>query len=1270
MNISPRQKKWLKGVSIFFGILLLIVVVLYYTIAFRLKDAIRAIVDKESNGLYAFDASKIDVSLSGKSILLRNASLVCKDTANTTPHYDVKIPDIFFSLQSIKNLVFAGKLSVDSVSISLPQIKIHEHSDQKMKQAAFHASAIFDALQKLKSQLEIRSFSIHKASFDFGSRHNRVPFKSDRISLFVKNFSKNNDPQKSFLSSDDIDLSILNQHWKLPDGLHEVTFTNLHFSGKNQFFEIDTCTLTGINKQGSTYFVSAQKLFFNSSQLTNFYSREELILDTLLLQKPDIYIETVEAGKHKEDSVETIAGSFRQMFNLVNFKYIDIVDGNIEVVKKNTRQQVFTSEGTNLEIYNFLLNKDSADINIDLISLKQKNLNLVTKDSLYELNIEEFAIEKNAVYLRNASYRPTEKNHNTKIFTFRSPLLKLNNVNFEDLLSKRLNATDAELYEPQIFFKVEKKRRNNAGGGSKKQSQDKFYNTLNALSELVFVKNFRIINGNLKYQSTGASEASMQMQNINALVLPEQLFSSDSLVDVKGALPAVAIGSTSFTAPKASFKVFGFTFQGDVRHNYATKFELNLANGTSLRGKDLSWVRFDWDRYQNYKQIQVNTMHVKELAVQTVYRSKGIKEPVAKDLPVIHLDRIDIDKISFDQSGASSVAMHGEKVCADNINSLKNAFTWNNAEGLFHNIEINQPEFYAKVTSVDLNTQSRSGISKAAIQIKKPGSLIQLAIPHIAVDFQLHSSDFTSIDLPSLYIQSPDIEIKQTKTAHVTSPAVVAVKEKQTEISIGNLLIQKGTVNYSNERSSDSFSIRTGIDIAGENVLHGNSGTAMLSWKSLGVQLSALQVKKKDTEISLADMDAELKSGKIHVQDQLLNLNTLLALTWNGAQVNLTKADSTGMRINKLSGHIQNHAFSFYQKEKFDWKKYISLLSLNGVYLYYKTQTSSIAANEIVYNGPAKSVTVNTFKFTPDADAETWFKQKGWQAGYTFLETGKININGFSLKDDSIFKASKLMIEGAKLTTMKDKRYPFKHGVERPMLARMINDLKFPVDIDSVLINNGTVYVREITQETHREAFIPLEAINAVATHVRNRNNSNDSLMLFASLKLYNTTAHYFHYSEAYGDSLSSFALQVRLSPVILPELSPITMPYANVNVVEGKADTLYADWIGNKYAAAGKMHFIYDGLKIKLMSRKDSSRSTFFGRIVSFLANDIAIHKKNDEPVVIFFVRDREKSVFNYWVKTKLNGLLASAAILQRKKHLKEYRKSKEKYYLPEMGE
>lgn len=1261
MNLSVRQIKWLKVSGVFFSVLLLIVVVLYYTITVRLKDTIRIIVDKESDGLYTFDAAKVDVSLASKSILFKNASFTCRDTTNTTPHYDVKIADVFFSLQSLKDLVFSRKISIDSVSVSIPQLSIHEHSNQKAKHVAFHASTIFDILQKLKSQLEIRSFSIHKASFYYGNIHNSLPFKSNQISLTVKNFSKDNDPQKSFLSSDDIDLSILNQHWKLPDGLHEIRFSNLHFSGKSQFFEVDSCSFIGINKDGNTFSVGAQKLFFNSRQLTDFYNKEELILDTLLLYEPDIYIETVQKNTHT-DSRESISSSLKKLLNVINFKYIDIIEGRVQVVQKNTQQNIFATEGTNLKIYNLLLNKDSANINIDLISLKQKNLNFVTKDSLFELNIEEFAIEKNSVYLRNASYKPTIKNHGIKIFTFNSPLLKLIKVNFEDLLEKKLNAVEAELYEPQISFEVEKEKKKIINST---QKQERFYGTLNGLSELLLVENFRIINGNLRYESTGISPMQVQMQHVNALVLPNRLFSSDSLIDVKRSLPAVAIGNVRLISPKVNLNVSGFTFQGDVRHNYATKFELNLANGTSVKGKGLSWIIFDWDRYHNYKQIDVNTMRIKEVSI--IAKAKEKNEHVAKDLPVIHLDRIDIEKINFNSSGANEIKMNGQQVCIDNINSLRHGFTWTNAEGLFNHIEIKQPSLNVKVASVALNTQSHTNIHKADIQITKPDSKVHINVPYISTDIQLHSSNFSSIDIPMLTIQNPSVRIQKNAERKLNTISEVNTTPSA-QLSIGKLNIQDGRLQYSSIGSTDSLDIKTGINIQGENIVRDSNNANILSWNKVAMQVNALAFKKNIANVSLADMETILNSGKLYIKKGKVDFTTLISIKWRDGQLNVINKDSTGLSANKLSGQLKNHSFSFRKSEKVDWKKLVPLLSIKASDIYYKTQTSLIAVNGVEYNGPERKVNLSSFSFLPDADAATFFEQKGWQASYTFLETGNINISDVHLKEDSVFKASKVIITAPTLTTKKDKRYPFKHGIERPMLARMINNLKFPIDVDSVLINKGTVYVHEVTEKTHREAIIPLEQINAVATHVRNRNNNNDSLIITASLQLYNTKAHHFSYKEAYGDTLSPFALQVRLSPVILPEFSAITMPYANVNVIDGRADTLFADWVGNKYAAVGKMNFFYDNLKVEFMSKKDSSRSTFFKRMLSFLANDIALHKKNNDSAIIFFVRDPEKSVFNFWVKTKLNGVLASAAILQRKKHLKEYKKNREKYYLPDI--
>ncbi len=128
---------------------------------------------------------------------------------------------------------------------------------------------------------------------------------------------------------------------------------------------------------------------------------------------------------------------------------------------------MFASNGTNFKVYNLLLDKDSASVKVDSIALQQRNISFITKDSLFKLNIEEFAIENNAVYLRNATYEPTEKNHNTKIFTFRSPLLKLTNINLEDLLEKNSPLLKPSYMSLKLPFKTVKEKKKQTSSRNK-----------------------------------------------------------------------------------------------------------------------------------------------------------------------------------------------------------------------------------------------------------------------------------------------------------------------------------------------------------------------------------------------------------------------------------------------------------------------------------------------------------------------------------------------------------------------------------------------------------------------------------------------------------------------------------------------------------------------------------------------------------------------------------------------------------------------------------
>ena len=144
------------------------------------------------------------------------------------------------------------------------------------------------------------------------------------------------------LSSDDVDLSIGTQHWLMPDGIHDVSFQRLHFSGKNQLFELDSCTFhaaaVGKRKEVS---LSADKFFFNSRDLSAIYEREQLLIDTLICYRPVLNWPFLYQKAAGDTSSLVINQSVRHFFKYIRFRYIDIRDGQLPGYMKKANLKIF-----------------------------------------------------------------------------------------------------------------------------------------------------------------------------------------------------------------------------------------------------------------------------------------------------------------------------------------------------------------------------------------------------------------------------------------------------------------------------------------------------------------------------------------------------------------------------------------------------------------------------------------------------------------------------------------------------------------------------------------------------------------------------------------------------------------------------------------------------------------------------------------------------------------------------------------------------------------
>ena len=1277
MKSFLKKKKWIRRLSILLLIAGTLIFGVYYTILFRFKEAVQFIVDRESDGVYSFDASSIKVSLLKKTIRITNALLTCKDTLGQATHYDISIPKAFLAVESWHTILVEGKIVVDSLVVDSPGFRVHEHTAHRRSNISMQVSNMLQVLQKVKAYLRIGSFTLNNAAFTYGNRYEPASFGSGHINFSVKNFSDTGNEDR-FFSSDDVDLKISRQHWTLPDGKHTIDFSNLHFSGSKRFFEVDSFAFSGRDSLDNFFAVKADKLFFNSEDLTSVYTNEQLLLDSVILFRPVVTIPLSRKGNAQAtDTTQLITQSLQKMFRSVNLKYVDVREGHVAFSRADTVRQPYISDGTDLRIYNLTVKSDTSRITTDSVVLSQKGIMYVTNDSLFRLTIGEFYLRNDDVLLKNAVYGPTERNRNPRSVTFKAPLLRLHNIGMEDLIAKRLRAEEAELVDPEIIFTNASKMPGKTASKEKQlssplDSDNKFYTTLHGIRELISVEKFRIQKGRLSYTTSGKDPVKARMDSVDMVILLNRFFSSDSLVDIKRSLQQVNIGNIVLSTPRMSLSIADFNFKGEYRHNIAGSFRLTFNNGTAITGNNMSWIIFDWDRFQRDRSILVNTMHVGTLSVATGEGNNHKADAAAKELPPIHIDRLDIDTLLLKQgSRIKGVSLHGAAICLDELSFDKRKLLWGNIQGKLYDITVHRPHINAMIKSFRIDNQSASAAEQVEIESVYGNSRLQVTIPHLTIDLPLHTSHFSTMHFNSVSLEHPELKLVKRQNDDQRQNGDPVSSKDGMAVTIDKLYLNNGDFRYTDSTGIRPVMIDAKFTLTAGNMVYNGGNDTVAVFDRMEAGIKRLHYHKRTIAGEVPQMDLVATGGKILRGREGLGLKAAVNMHWQDADIAAQNADSNGIFIKQLSGNFNDNAFALLPGAKMHWQDILKYANIRSGHAGYKSAYINAAANSVVWDRFHRSLSVGAFKIEPTLDADSYFSKKGYQADYITLKGKSLQVSGVqwdNSEKDAPVSAVKMVVWNPALTTLKDKRLPAGKGREKMMFTRLIKKIKYPFAVDSVLVMDAAVTVNEIVEKTNLRAVVPLKNVNALITGIGNRYSGQDSLTLNADFLLYDIKLHHLAYREAYADSLSSFSMQFNASPIVLPRLSALTIPFANIRIAGGYADTLYARWYGNAYAAAGDMHLYYNKLRINVLGKEDTSKAGFFRRIGNAIANGVALHQKNDKAAYIFFVRDKQRSVFNFWVKSLLNGAMSSATLFQSKKHYRNYLKDREKYSLPDV--
>jgi hypothetical protein len=275
------------------------------------------------------------------------------------------------------------------------------------------------------------------------------------------------------------------------------------------------------------------------------------------------------------------------------------------------------------------------------------------------------------------------------------------------------------------------------------------------------------------------------------------------------------------------------------------------------------------------------------------------------------------------------------------------------------------------------------------------------------------------------------------------------------------------------------------------------------------------------------------------------------------------------------------------------------------------------------------------------------------------------HINNLAWLNDTVLAIRHIYLQDPHLSTFRDKNIAFQHGIEKLMPTKLIAAMNIPVRIDSVQIKDGSIDVHEVSAATNKEGVVQLRNLNATLKKIVSRPKDHDSLVLEVMGRVLGYNIRAFRYAESYHDSLSGFTMHYGVSPMQLIHLTAVTNPLSAVAITNGQADTLYARLSGNKYAASGEIDFYYHNLKVRLLNKEDTLKKSLLLTLKTLLANGL-IRSNNTRQARLFFIRDRERFVFNYWVKTLFSGFITSAGLKRNSTYEKLYKEAAKKYSMP----
>lgn len=1255
------------------------------------KELIEDLIANETKGKAQVTIGKAQIKVYPLARLdLMDTRIRFLDASGKNSTYDVRFNYLGLQLQSLRSFVFEKKLLVDFIVVENPKIEINPaYKEKKLKEGNdavhFEIGNIFKALQKIASSMQIKRFGILNGNIVL---HNLAPNKTT-INIGGLNFTAKElamlPGKTSFLGQDtttgSIRINTGKQDITLPEGNYRIRYSSLNLDTEEKLISIDSFKITGKALDTTNSIIEAG---FSKFKLYNFdfnalYERDLIKIDSVICIDPliNMVLNTNKNQENKSKKDVTIEKRVASLIGRLQLGYLGLLNSNITITTRDRMgNSPFNTRGNNFEAFDIRIDSSAEKpIDIGKMIFAIKNYTAKSKDGMYDLMFDSVVYNNESLALKNFRIEPSAINKSQAKKFIAIPDFELVNLSISELISKKRLKADALLMKDAIMI-------NNYLPKAKKTEQPQpLRNLINAISDKIDLETIRIENGFVINQSVLNPNQTATIGGLHSEISLNELFDASTYELMGYSIGRVSFDSVVNRTGPLTIKLYKGEVKGRERIILAEKLEItDPYSQAKIKANDIQVRNYHFN--DDFTDIIIDSIRYSSaLIVGDKARQKKPQTnsglPLKRNIIFRHIlaHNTVLDYVSGDTIKAEA-ALNKLELIDLNFDSSRNI----TVDKLFidgDGLSYSSPALNAKTGPFRIIDAENSSISDLEFEMINSRDTIRATLSRLDLIPQINRT------LKNKYpvigeIKLENLVIYASLNSPSRAPEPTTAAKKGQSFDLGQFTIKNGKVDLRQKNGQKSLSARSNnIDLSvsdirsniGNEAMH--IGRTTLNTGILDLTLNdsiRLAIDKGNFSLVLDHLtrgkgvDGSFSAKLNNIEAKKLNL-TIITKKGKPFILNEFNVGGSDLSIDSLNkAHI-------LQRIKENQSLYVNNINLSKV-----DERSELYAYGIGYINGGKIVTIDSFRFNPAIDRDSFNRTLKFQKDYMQIKTKKIRIRNFDIEKiatDSSYEIDYVEVDEPDLSIYKDKRIPFEHGIIKPLPVNMIRNIVPRIHIDSIRLYNGTVAYEEFNDKTNSIGKVYFTKMQVRLRNIDNHQHAlTDSLRLGATARFLDTAYVGLRFHESYTDSLAGFLLQIRIGRFSLPAVNPVLRPLANAIIDNGYLDTLELKAIGREYLAHGKMRMLYRNLKVELLNKEDQEKKTLLTKLESWAANLFVRSNNVKKTGTVFTQRVRERSVFNYWIKILLSGAMTNTGIKKNSKLEKKYKKQLKKINVPEIPE